>query len=60
MKNICKIKDPAVGCRNCTSNSKHICEQADANRFIEIPVYSEERNEDGTYDLIGYRKEYVN
>ena len=59
MKSNCKLRDPIIGCRNCTSNSKHICEQADASRFIEITVYSEERNEEGTYDLIGYRKEYV-
>ena len=55
----CELRDSVVGCRKCVSNSKHICEQADANRFIEIPVYSEEINENGTYDLIGYRKEYV-
>ncbi|MDD4592922.1 MAG: hypothetical protein PHG06_21250 [Parabacteroides sp.] len=30
MKSNCKVKDPIVGCRNCTSNSKHICKQADA------------------------------
>ena len=59
MKNGCKLRDPDVGCRNCVSNSKHICEQADANRFIEMPVYSEEKNEEGFYELIGFRKEYV-
>lgn len=26
---------------------------------IEVPVYSEESNEDGTHDIIGHRKEYV-
>lgn len=55
----CELRDSEVGCRKCVSNSKHICEQADANRFIEIPVYSEEANENGTFSLIGYRKEYV-
>lgn len=57
--NTCSLRNPVIGCRNCVSNSKHICEQADANRYIEIPVYSEEANEMGTYDLIGYRKMYV-
>jgi hypothetical protein len=55
----CALRDPIVGCRNCVSNSKHICERADANQYIELPVYSEEANADGAYDLIGYRKEYV-
>lgn len=27
--------------------------------YIEVPVYSEEPNEDGTYDLIAYRRCYV-
>lgn len=56
---MCPERDLLVGCRNCVSNSKHICSRADANTFIEIPVYSEEKDEHGTYPLIGYRKEYV-
>lgn len=55
---VCPLRT-ADGCGNCSSNSRHICEEADANRFIELPIYSEEKNADGTYDLIGYRKEYV-
>jgi len=30
-----------------------------SKNYIEIPIYSEEPNEDGSYDIIGYRKEYV-
>ena len=28
--------------------------------YIEVPVYSEELNEEGSYDVIAYRKEYIN
>lgn len=56
---MCELRDSVIGCRKCVSNSKHICEQADANRFVEIPVYSEEKNEDGNYYLLGYCKKYV-
>lgn len=56
---MCKFRDPIVGCRNCVSNSKHICEQADANKFIELPVYSEVKNEKGVYPLVGWRKVYA-
>jgi hypothetical protein len=28
-------------------------------RYIMVPVYSEEQNEDGGYDILSYRKEYV-
>lgn len=29
------------------------------NNFITIPVYSEEKDEDGEYEIIGYKKEYI-
>jgi len=31
----------------------------DGGRYIEIPIHSEEPNEFGSFDIIGYRKEYV-
>lgn len=27
--------------------------------YIMIPTYSEQANSDGTYDIIGHRKEYI-
>ena len=27
--------------------------------YLEIPIFSEAPNEEGSYDVIGYRKEYV-
>lgn len=27
--------------------------------YIEVPIFSEEPNADGSYDLLGYRREYV-
>lgn len=55
----CKFREDLIGCRNCVSNSKHICENADANLFIEMPVYSDIPNEFGKYKLIGYRRIYI-
>lgn len=34
-------------------------DQAGVQLYIMVPVYSEQANDDGTYDIIGYRKEYV-
>lgn len=31
----------------------------DFQRFIMVPVYSEVENDDGYYDVINYRREYV-
>lgn len=27
--------------------------------YLEIPLYSEDMNDDGIYDIIGYSSEYV-
>jgi len=27
--------------------------------YIEMPIFSEQANEDGGYDIVGYRREYV-
>lgn len=32
---------------------------SDGKRCIDIPIHSEEPNEFGDFDIIGYRKEYV-
>jgi hypothetical protein len=34
-------------------------QQTDGDRYVEIPVYSEEPNEDGIYDIRYYRREYI-
>ena len=36
-----------------------VMEDLERERFITIPVYSEYKNDDGEYELIGERKEYV-
>jgi len=30
-----------------------------ATSYIMIPVYSEQANDDGSHDIIGYRREYI-
>lgn len=30
-----------------------------AQAYITVPVYSEQANDDGSYDIVGYRKEYI-
>jgi len=45
------------------NNSNPMCRRSPdaeiSKNYIEIPMYSEEPNEDGSYDIIGYRKEYT-
>lgn len=31
----------------------------EASNYIDIPIYSEEIDENGNHDIIGYRKEYI-
>jgi len=34
-------------------------EDEDEEIFIEVPIYSESKDDDGCYNIIGYRREYV-
>jgi hypothetical protein len=45
-------------CMSCDL-AKYCKAQQTPQQYINIPVYSEEKNEDGNYDIIGERKEYV-
>jgi len=34
-------------------------DEEDDGDYIDLPIYSEQPNEDGSYDIKGYRKEYT-
>lgn len=36
-----------------------MCSGIYSNDYIMVPVYSEELNEDGEFDILCYRREYI-
>jgi hypothetical protein len=41
------------------SNVAECATDSETREYIKIPVYSEEANEDGSYDILTHKKEYV-
>jgi len=63
-----EIYGDEAACIAVDKNGKVVCEDIYddfpdcldcAENHIEVPIFSEEMNEDGSYDIIGYRKEYT-
>jgi hypothetical protein len=50
--------DDCAGCQRGAAIREYET-RAEEPRYIVVPVFSEEKDEFGEYQIIGYRKEYV-